>query len=123
MQAIHNDKSLLSPFSELNTDNRTKREESGSTFKEQKGGEFSKLLKQSINELNNTQEQSDKALADMATGQIKDLHQAAIAIGKAETSMKLMLEVRNKAISAYKELLRKSNPSGPLSNAAGAGPT
>ncbi|QQW62447.1 flagellar hook-basal body complex protein FliE [Helicobacter pylori] len=106
MQAIHNDKSLLSPFSELNTDKRTKREESGSTFKEQKGGEFSKLLKQSINELNNTQEQSDKALADMATGQIKDLHQAAIAIGKAETSMKLMLEVRNKAISAYKELLR-----------------
>ncbi|GAA7237123.1 flagellar hook-basal body complex protein FliE [Helicobacter pylori] len=106
MQAIHNDKSLLSPFSELNTDNRTKMEESGSTFKEQKGGEFSKLLKQSINELNNTQEQSDKALADMATGQIKDLHQAAIAIGKAETSMKLMLEVRNKAISAYKELLR-----------------
>ncbi|WRE97107.1 flagellar hook-basal body complex protein FliE [Helicobacter pylori] len=106
MQAIHNDKSLLSPFSELNMDNRTKREESGNAFKEQKGGEFSKLLKQSINELNNTQEQSDKALADMATGQIKDLHQAAIAIGKAETSMKLMLEVRNKAISAYKELLR-----------------
>ncbi|GAA7529650.1 flagellar hook-basal body complex protein FliE [Helicobacter pylori] len=106
MQAIHNDKSLLSPFSELNADNRTKREESGNAFKEQKGGEFSKLLKQSINELNNTQEQSDKALADMATGQIKDLHQAAIAIGKAETSMKLMLEVRNKAISAYKELLR-----------------
>ncbi|WQS51588.1 flagellar hook-basal body complex protein FliE [Helicobacter pylori] len=106
MQAIHNDKSLLSPFSELNTDNRTQREESSNAFKEQKGGEFSKLLKQSINELNSTQEQSDKALADMATGQIKDLHQAAIAIGKAETSMKLMLEVRNKAISAYKELLR-----------------
>ncbi len=38
MQAIHNDKSLLSPFSELNTDNRTKREESGNAFKEQKGG-------------------------------------------------------------------------------------
>ncbi|HIY43722.1 MAG TPA: flagellar hook-basal body complex protein FliE, partial [Candidatus Helicobacter avistercoris] len=43
---------------------------------------------------------------DMATGQIKDIHQAAIAIGKAETSMKVMLEVRNKAISAYKEILR-----------------
>ena len=45
-------------------------------------------------------------MADMATGQIKDLHQAAIAIGKAENSMKLMLEVRNKAISAYKELIK-----------------
>ncbi len=42
----------------------------------------------------------------MASGQVKDLHQAAITIGKAETSMKLMLEVRNKAISAYKEILR-----------------
>ena len=50
--------------------------------------------------------QADKALADMATGQVKDLHQAAITISKAETSMKLMLEVRNKAISAYKEILR-----------------
>ncbi|WP_041302713.1 MULTISPECIES: flagellar hook-basal body complex protein FliE [Helicobacter] len=69
-------------------------------------GEFSAMLKHSIDELNNTQKESDKALADMATGQVKDLHQAAIAIGKAETSMKLMLEVRNKAISAYKELLR-----------------
>ncbi|PAF41185.1 flagellar hook-basal body complex protein FliE [Helicobacter sp. 11S03491-1] len=69
-------------------------------------GEFSELLKKSIDELNLAQETSDKALADMASGQIKDLHQAAIAIGKAETSMKLMLEVRNKAISAYKEILR-----------------
>lgn len=69
-------------------------------------GEFSELLKKSIDELNLAQENSDKALADMASGQVKDLHQAAIAIGKAETSMKLMLEVRNKAISAYKEILR-----------------
>lgn len=69
-------------------------------------GEFSKLLKKSIDELNQVQETSDKALADMASGQLKDLHQAAIAIGKAETSMKLMLEVRNKALSAYKEILR-----------------
>lgn len=69
-------------------------------------GEFTKLLKKSIDELNQVQESSDKALADMASGQLKDLHQAAITIGKAETSMKLMLEVRNKALSAYKEILR-----------------
>lgn len=71
-----------------------------------KQGDFSSLLKQSLEELNESQQVSDKALADMASGQVEDLHQAAIAIGKAETSMKLMLEVRNKAISAYKEILR-----------------
>ena len=71
-----------------------------------KQGDFSLLLKQSLDELNTSQEASDRALADMASGEIKNLHQAAITIGKAETSMKLMLEVRNKAISAYKEILR-----------------
>ncbi|MWV63168.1 flagellar hook-basal body complex protein FliE [Helicobacter saguini] len=71
-----------------------------------RNGDFSSLLKQSLAELNASQEDSDRALADMANGTVKDLHQAAITIGKAETSMKLMLEVRNKAISAYKEILR-----------------
>ena len=45
-------------------------------------------------------------MADIATGQVKDLHQAALAIDKAEMSMKLMLEAKNKALSAYKEILR-----------------
>lgn len=71
------------------------------------GGEaFASHLKSALNEVNEIQEKSEIAVADMATGQVKDLHQAALAIGKAETSMKLMLEIRNKALSAYKELGR-----------------
>ncbi|HEY9203137.1 MAG TPA: flagellar hook-basal body complex protein FliE [Sulfurimonas sp.] len=70
------------------------------------GEDFAKTLKSAINEVNELQEKGDKAIGDMATGQVKDLHQAALAIGKAETSMKLMLEIRNKALSAYKELGR-----------------
>ncbi|QSZ40886.1 flagellar hook-basal body complex protein FliE [Sulfurimonas aquatica] len=71
------------------------------------GGEaFAEHLKSALNEVNEAQETSEKAIADMATGQVKDLHQAALAIGKAETSMKLMLEIRNKALSAYKEIGR-----------------
>lgn len=71
------------------------------------GGEgFAEHLKSALNEVNELQEKGDKALGEMATGQVKDLHQAALAIGKAETSMKLMLEIRNKALSAYKELGR-----------------
>ncbi len=70
------------------------------------GGAFANHLKSAINEVNEIQEKSEIAVADMATGQVKDLHQAALAIGKAETSMKLMLEIRNKALNAYKELGR-----------------
>jgi len=71
------------------------------------GGEaFAEHLKSALNEVNEYQEGKEKVMADMATGQVKDLHQAALAIGKAETSMKLMLEIRNKALNAYKELGR-----------------
>ena len=69
-------------------------------------GDFSKILKDSIEEINDTQVKGDKAMADLATGEVKDLHQAAIAINKAETSMKMMLQIRNKALSAYKEIAR-----------------
>ncbi len=68
--------------------------------------DFSKILKESLEEMNDIQVKGDRAMADIATGQVKDLHQAAIAINKAETNMKMMLEVRNKALSAYKEISR-----------------
>ncbi len=68
--------------------------------------DFSKVLEGSISEVNGLQENAQKAMSDMATGEVKDLHQAAIAIDKAELSMKMMLEVRNKALNAYKEIIR-----------------
>ncbi len=68
--------------------------------------DFSTILKNSLNEVNEMQVKSDQALSDIATGRVKDLHNAAIAIDKAEISMKLMLEVRNKALNAYKEILK-----------------
>ncbi|MCW1360559.1 flagellar hook-basal body complex protein FliE [Campylobacter sp. US33a] len=70
------------------------------------GDEFSKLLKNEIEDLDKTQKTAEAAMTDIATGEVKDLHQAAIAITKAESSMKFMLEVRNKAINAYKEITR-----------------
>ncbi|MBZ7930999.1 flagellar hook-basal body complex protein FliE [Campylobacter sp. RM12910] len=70
------------------------------------GDEFAKMLKNEIDDLNKAQKTGEAAMTDIATGQVKDLHQAAIAITKAESSMKFMLEVRNKAISAYKEITR-----------------
>ncbi|ARU49301.1 flagellar hook-basal body complex protein FliE [Sulfurospirillum diekertiae] len=69
-------------------------------------GDFSKILQDSIEEINDSQVKGDKAMADIATGEVKDLHQAALAINKAEMSMKMMLEIRNKALSAYKEIAR-----------------
>lgn len=67
---------------------------------------FAQELKNALGNVNQMQVDSEKAMSDIATGSVKDLHQAAIAIDKAEISMKLMLEVRNKALNAYKEITR-----------------
>ena len=68
--------------------------------------DFAQELKNALGNVNDMQVQGEKAMSDIATGSVKDLHQAAIAIDKAEISMKLMLEVRNKALNAYKEITR-----------------
>jgi len=68
------------------------------------GSNFADALKGALDETNAIQDRGDKAMAAIATGQVKDLHQAALSIDKAEMSMKMMLEVRNKALNAYKEL-------------------
>jgi flagellar hook-basal body complex protein FliE len=70
------------------------------------GNNFADLLKKELEQTNQIQETAEKASVDIATGTVKDLHKANIAIEKAEMNMKLMLEVRNKALSAYKELIK-----------------
>jgi flagellar hook-basal body complex protein FliE len=68
--------------------------------------DFAQELKNALGDVNAMQVDGERAMSDIATGSVKDLHQAAIAIDKAEISMKLMLEVRNKALNAYKEITR-----------------
>jgi flagellar hook-basal body complex protein FliE len=88
----------LSPISLQNEAQKAQKTDSGN--------DFFNILKESLGEVNDMQIKGDKALSDIATGQVKDLHSAAIAIDKAEISMKVMLEVRNKALNAYKEILK-----------------
>jgi flagellar hook-basal body complex protein FliE len=97
MTNIHSLKSLST--ADLLTNKSTNAVEAGGT-------DFAKELKNALGNVNQMQVDSEKAMSDIATGSVKDLHQAAIAIDKAEISMKLMLEVRNKALNAYKEITR-----------------
>ena len=68
--------------------------------------DFGELLKKEIESTNEIMHKAEKAEADIASGNVKDLAKATITIQKAEMQMKMVLEVRNKAINAYKELLK-----------------
>ncbi len=68
--------------------------------------EFGQLLKDSIDRVNKLQKEAESAIEGLATGELKNVHDAMIAIEKANVSFNLMLQVRNKLVQAYEEIMR-----------------
>jgi flagellar hook-basal body complex protein FliE len=67
---------------------------------------FGQWLQKSIEGVNKVQQDAQSAAAKLVAGENKDIHGTMIAMQKAHVSMSLMLEVRNKIISAYDEIKR-----------------
>ncbi len=67
---------------------------------------FGETLSQAVKDVNSLQVEANKAVDQMIDGQDVDLHDVMIAAEKAKTSFDLLMEIRNKAISAYQELMR-----------------
>lgn len=70
------------------------------------GPSFAQMLQKSIEEVNNHQVEGYNAMQGIATGRVKNLQEAVQKIEEAELSLKLGLEVKNKAIAAYKEITK-----------------
>jgi len=69
---------------------------------------FSRVLDQSIGRVNQLQNEADTAITDLTTGNRSDLHQTMIAVEKASIAFDLMMQVRNKMITAYETIMRMS---------------
>ena len=74
--------------------------------KEVKGESFSSMLNKAISDVNTSQVKGYTAMEELATGKVENLQDAVQKIEEAELSLKLALEVKNKALSAYKEIMR-----------------
>lgn len=70
------------------------------------GTSFKQMVKDAIGEVNSIQNQSDQLAEKLATGEIEDVHQAMIAMQKAKLALDLTIQVRNKVIEAYQEVMR-----------------
>ncbi|MBM9537437.1 flagellar hook-basal body complex protein FliE [Desulfobulbus alkaliphilus] len=67
---------------------------------------FGSMLKTLVNETNLQQQVSDQRVQQVHGGGEKNLHEAMIAIEKADISLRYMVQVRNKALEAYQEIMR-----------------
>lgn len=72
--------------------------------KSQTSGGFNILLTEAMEMLSQAQENADSAVKELASG--GDITHAMVMMEKADMSFQLMLEVRNRLLSAYDEVMR-----------------
>jgi flagellar hook-basal body complex protein FliE len=70
------------------------------------GTSFGDVLKDAIATTDELQKQSNHEIQKLMTGESQDLHATLIAVQKADLSFQLMMQVRNKIVQAYQEIMR-----------------
>lgn len=70
------------------------------------GTEFQNLLSQSIQQVDQAQKVSDQMTAGLVSGNVENVHEVMIAAQKASLSLELTMQVRNKMVEAYQEVMR-----------------
>jgi len=73
---------------------------------ENKGAKFENVLTDFIGEVNTNQVDAKNIVGDFIGGKDVELHEVMIAGEKAKTSLELLMEIRNKTVDMYKELIR-----------------
>ena len=67
---------------------------------------FKDTLTSFMKDVNNLQDKADVSIQKMAAGQITDVHQVMESVEEANTAFNMMMEIRNKVMDAYQEVMR-----------------
>ena len=68
--------------------------------------DFGQMLQDAIKQVNDNQVDSEQMTNKLVTGQVQDVHEVMLAAQKASLSLNLTVEVRNKVIESYQEIMR-----------------
>lgn len=91
--------SNIQPFLDITVDNnKTKPNEAYGAFKD--------LLSEAINKVNNLENNAEDMKYKLATGEVNDIHSVMIASEKASLAFELTVQIRNKLVEAYQEVMR-----------------
>ncbi len=68
--------------------------------------DFGNIIKSTIAQTVAAEKQSEQAIEGLASGQARNLHEVMISVEKADISLKMLVQFRNKALQAYEEIMR-----------------
>ena len=67
---------------------------------------FEDMLTDSLKQVNTLQLEADRKIRDLAIGDVEDISEVVLASSRADTALRLVMEVRNKFLDAYQALSR-----------------
>ena len=67
---------------------------------------FADMVKSTIDQAVDTEQQSNVAIEKLQSGEAKNLHEVMIAVEEADISLKMLVQFRNKALTAYDDIMR-----------------
>jgi flagellar hook-basal body complex protein FliE len=71
-----------------------------------KPGQFASLLEGAIQGIQQYGNRADQAVQNLISGESGELHSVALAVQRADLAFDLGLQIRNKVVSAYQEVMR-----------------
>jgi flagellar hook-basal body complex protein FliE len=71
-----------------------------------KGPAFAEVLKESLDQVNALQARKTEKIEDLVTGKANSIEEVMIAVEEANMAFEMTMQVRNKLVEAYNELLR-----------------
>jgi len=69
-------------------------------------GDFSAHLQSALGDVNDLQQKADQAIQQLVGEGKGDLQDTMIALERADVSFRLMMQIRNKVLEAYQEIMR-----------------
>jgi flagellar hook-basal body complex protein FliE len=70
------------------------------------GPAFAEVLKESLDQVNALQARKTEKIEDLVTGKANSIEEVMIAVEEANLAFEMTMQVRNKLVEAYNELLR-----------------
>ncbi len=73
---------------------------------EKASSDFADMFNTTMKEVIASQNNGEKAIEQLNSGEAQNLHDVMIAVEQADLSLRMMVQLRNKALEAYNEIIK-----------------
>ncbi|MCF7802836.1 MAG: flagellar hook-basal body complex protein FliE [Candidatus Marinimicrobia bacterium] len=95
-------------YNQLNANNQIRNLERRANFDEMDQAQsqsFKNVLSDALSQVDTMQKEADEIVFDFSAGKVENVHDVMVALRKADISLKMAIEVRNRLMDGYREIM------------------